>query len=58
MLAVMGHLKQNNKAKHEIEAIHEKKPGFGIIQARQLLDLKDEFRNLILDGLKKAGLPE
>ena len=58
MLSAMGHLGRTEEAKRDIRALHDKKPGYGLTQIRQLLDIGGEFRDSVLDGLKKAGLPE
>ena len=59
LVSALGHLGLDREARIELDALIELRPGFDMKVARFLLPLKHtEFVENMLDGLRKAGLPE
>ena len=58
LISALGHLGRHEEAKDAIERLHELRPGYSCATARRQMNVTDAFGELIIDGLRKAGLPD
>ncbi len=58
MISALGHLGRQEEARDAIEQLYELHPGYSCATARQQLSVKSDYLEQIIDGMRKAGLPE
>jgi tetratricopeptide (TPR) repeat protein len=59
LASALGHLGQRDEAQRAIEEMQRLRPGITIAFVRERLPITDEgYMNQMLEGLRKAGLPE
>ncbi len=58
LISALGHLGRQAEAKEVIERLHELQPGHSCSTAWRQLSVSGNFAEQIIDGLRKAGLPE
>ncbi len=58
LISALGHLGRQKEAKVAIEQLHELHPGYSCATARKQLSITSDYGEQIIDGMRKAGLPE
>ncbi|MCZ6744006.1 MAG: hypothetical protein O7D31_04920, partial [Alphaproteobacteria bacterium] len=58
LISALGHLGRKEEAGEAIERLQALQPNFSCGRLRQQFPFDDEFPEHLIEGLRKAGLPE